>query len=490
MIKRDVLSMEPSLAETTARARTVDPRTKILYGIGGVVESIKSILFALFTLYFYTTVMGLPGTLVGIATAIGLLWDAIIDPYIGHLSDRSRSRFGRRHSFMLAGSVVMGLSFWAFFSPPQGLSTPALFTWLLVSSLLVRTLTSVYGIPYYALGAELSHDYHERSSITAVRGLIGLLGTLGAAAFSLLVFFPERAPGVDPKFFYEGYPAMGLTFGIVITIAGLVATAGTLQWRTTSGSDPVESENQPGEFFRGFVQSLKVPSFRIFFISFSLFFLAVVTNQVLAVHFFTYYLQITASAQVSAFQIAFYLGGAAGLFFWLALSRRVEKHWLYMVAAVCTGILMLSAILLLGEGRPFGTGNPLPVVVGHALAGLFGSVIWFLPASMVADVADEDELETGKRREGSFFGIYFFGQQLAAGVSLLLTGVLLDHFAGLAPGQIEQTAETARRIGILFSVLPAALVFIAAASILRYSLGRRRLASIQAELAQRRLTNG
>jgi len=135
----------------------------------------------------------------------------------------------------------------------------------------------------------------------------------------------------------------------------------------------------------------------------------------------------------------------------------------------------------------FGTGNVRALIIGHALGWFFGSILWFMPGSMIADVADEDELATGQRREGSFFGIFFFGQQVAAGVSLLLTGVLVDWFAGLVPGQAAQSPETVWRIGVLYSVLPAVLLGVAAALILRYTLSQQRLAAIRAELDRRRM---
>lgn len=478
----------PSSTEAVTRdtAPQLDYRTKVLYGVGGIANAVKTILFGLFTLYFYTTVMGLSGTLVGIASAIGLVWDAVIDPYIGHLSDRAQSRLGRRHPFMLAGALTMGVSFWAFFSPPQGLSTQGLFAWLLGSSLLVRTTVSVYGIPYLALGAELSQDYHERTSITGVRGLIGLLGTLVAASLVFVVFFPEATPGVDPKLNYAGYPALGLTFGLVMTATGLVATLGTLPYRHSQAAGNTQQATR-NTFFTNFIQSLRNPSFRMLFASFSLFFLGVVINSLLSLHFITYYVEITASTALSTFQLAFYVGGLIGMAVWIWLSRRVEKHQLYFVATLATATLMLSAGILLGEGHLLGTGNVRVLLAGHALAGFFGSILWFMPASMVADVADEDELTTGRRREGSFFGIFSFGEQLAAGASLLIAGVLVDQFAGLVPGQAAQSAETMWRIGLLYSVLPAILLVMAAVLILRYSLTRRRVVAIRSELNQRRM---
>ena len=476
--------VESSVGEMAERAMPqLDYRTKILYGIGDIANAIKTILFGLFTLYFYTTVMGLPGTLVGIASIVALVWDAAIDPYIGYLSDRTQSRLGRRHTFMLIGAVTMGISFWAFFSPPLGLSTTALFAWLLGSSILVRTATSVYGIPYFALGAELSQDYHERTSITGIRGILALLGTLAAAALSFVVFFPNTTPGVDPKLNYSGYPAVGLTFGLAMTAVGLIATLGTLPWRPYLVERSTVND-QRSTFLASFVQSLHNPSFRAFFASYSLFFLGVVINSSLSIHYFTYYARVASSIDLSTFQLAFYVGGLVGIVLWLSVSRIVEKHWLYLLSIVTTATLMLCAFLLLGEGHVFGTGDVRVLVIGHTLAGFFGSILWFMPGSMIADVADEDELATGQRREGSFFGIFYFGQQLAAGASLLLTGVLVDWYAGLVPGQVQQSAMTITRIGLLYGVLPAILLIVAAVLILRYTLDQGRVFAIQAELAK------
>jgi len=479
-----VVSMRRIAVEVTPR---LGSGTKILYGIGEVANAVKTTIFGLFMLFFYTTVMGLPGTWVGVAGVLVLVWDAAIDPYIGYLSDKARFRFGRRHTFMLIGALTMGVSFWALFSPPQGLSTGALFGWALGSNLLVRTAASVYSIPYYALGAELSRDYHERTSITGIRGILALLGTLAAAALSFVTFFPDRTPGVDPKLNYAGYPMMGLVLGVSMTIVGLIATLGTLSRRPNLPTgDEAMTFQAPRRYLVGAVQSLRNPSFRVLFASFSLFFLGVVINSSLSLHFLTYYVKITASTALSTFQVTLFAGGLVGVAFWLLVSRVVEKHWLYFLASLAIAALMLAALLLLGDGRLFGTGDVRPVIVGHGLVGFFASILWFIPASMIADVTDEDELATGRRREGSFFGILSFGEQLATGLSVFLTGVLLDWFAGLIPAQAQQSGLTVHRIGVLYSVLPAALVLAAAVLMFRYTLTRPTVLSIQAELERRR----
>ena len=464
----------------TAESRSPGLAVKVLYGAGEIPNAVKTVAFGLFTLYYYTTVLGLSGTLVGIASGIGLIWDALIDPYVGHASDGLHSRYGRRHPFMLVGSLTMGAAFWLFFNPPAGLSSVALFFWLVILGLVVRTASSIYAIPYFALGAELSHDYRERTTITAIRGFLALVGTLGAASLSFLVFFPDQGAGIDPKLNASAYPLMGAAFGALMTVLGLAATLGTRQWRGPTTPEPAVQVDRG--FIDNFRQSLSNRSFRALFVSCSLFFLAVVINGSLTIHYVTYYLEITSSAALSAFQAAFYIGALLGVLVWLRVSTRLEKQRLCFVSLAGVTLIMIAAVLLVGEGHLLGTANVRAALAGHALAGFFGAVFWFMPGSMIADIADEDQLQSGRRREASFFGAFYFGQQIAAGASVLLTGVLLDWYAGLVPGRLEQSGETVNRIGMLYGLVPAALMIAAAVSLSRYTLTKARVAAVQASL--------
>ena len=121
-----------------------------------------------------------------------------------------------------------------------------------------------------------------------------------------------------------------------------------------------------------------------------------------------------------------------------------------------------------------------------SIAGFVASALWSIPASMVADIADEDELRTGQRREGTFFGINSFLVQDAASLAVLVSGILVDHFAKLVPGQVEQSAQTINRLAILYSLLPATLFLGTACLMLRYRLTRYQVESVHRKLAHRR----
>ena len=373
--------------------------TLVAYGIGEMAITTGMVVFGLFVLFFYTSVMGVPGLAVGVASAAGLVWDALLDPYIGHRSDLARGRFARRHAFMLVGSLTMGLSFWMLLAPPRA-GVVAVVCWLVVATFLFRTTSALFRIPYLGLGAELSTDYHGRTVVVGVRAFFGLCGTLIAAALSFPLFFPNTVEGVDPKLSYAGYPALGLAAGAFMTVSGLIATAGTWGWcRQFGPAGAAVGRSYAGDLRTAFSSH----AFRRVWASLTLFFLAVVVNAVVAIHFFTWYVRIEDSTVLSRIQLAFYAGALVGVPCWIRAARRREKRVVALAAIVATGLLLAMATLLFGEGRPLGTGSATWLAIGHVMAGLAASAVWVLPGSMVADVADEDALSARGAARGAVF---------------------------------------------------------------------------------------
>jgi GPH family glycoside/pentoside/hexuronide:cation symporter len=181
----------------------------------------------------------------------------------------------------------------------------------------------------------------------------------------------------------------------------------------------------------------------------------------------------------------FYLSALAGVGFWVWRARRTEKRTLYMLSTSIAALLMGSSPLLFGEGSLFGTGDARPLAALYGLAGFFASALWVIPASMVADVADDDASRTGLRREGLFFGILNFGEKVAAGLAVLVGGALIDFVARLVPGEPAQSAETISRIGWIFGGVPALLLLVAVMVLAGYRLDRQAVAAIQLRLRER-----
>ncbi len=185
-------------------------------------------------LFYYKQVLGLSGTMAGIAIAISVLWDAISDPLVGAWSDRLRSRWGRRHPFMLASVVPLALSFIALFSPPAlATATPGyLFFWLLGSVIALRTALTFFMVPYLALGAEISRDYHERTRLASARTNMGwFIGVLVPSSALLLIFTPQD--GVDGRFIAENYASYGLLSAAGVLLFSWICLRGTWHYIPT-----------------------------------------------------------------------------------------------------------------------------------------------------------------------------------------------------------------------------------------------------------------
>jgi GPH family glycoside/pentoside/hexuronide:cation symporter len=442
--------------------------------------------FGLFVLFFYASVLHVPPALVGLGAAIGLIWDAVIDPYIGYRSDVSRHPLGRRHAYMLAGVASMGLSFWLLLSPPDGLGVAALFGWLVATTLLFRTTSAIYRVPYLSLGAEMSDDPQGRTTIAAYRSAFGLIGTLGAATLSFVLFFPP-AGDADPKLRADGYSSMGVMWGAVMTVTGLLGVIGTWGYRT-GARDGAAVRRAGIPYRRAFVDALSQRSFRRLWIALVLFFMAVVLNAAVALHFYTWYVGISDSAALSRVQLFFYGGALAGVPAWALLARRYDKDVLMAAGLAMMAALLAAAPIVFGAGRLFAEASFAALCAGHALTGVFAAVAWVLPGAMLAECVDQDQVSSGVRREGIFFGLLNFGEKVAAGVAVLLAGAALQLYAKLAPG-VAQAPETIARIGVVFAWLPALLLVIAAAAVSSYRLRPSSLDTTPAR-AEMRATRG
>ena len=159
------------------------------YAVGNVPFSVKEAAFANFVVFYYTQVNGLSGSLAGLAMFFALTWDAISDPVVGSWSDNFRSRWGRRHPLLVAGALPTTALFLALFAPPQGMSEMGIFAWLLGVSILLRTTLTVYFVPYTAMGAELSTDYDQRTTIAKARVTLGWIAGMALPAIAFTFFF-------------------------------------------------------------------------------------------------------------------------------------------------------------------------------------------------------------------------------------------------------------------------------------------------------------
>jgi len=201
--------------------------SKLSYGVGQLSDGVKQSAFTTFLFFYYNQVLGLPGSLAGLAALLALMVDAITDPMVGQMSDRFNSRWGRRHPFMLAGAIPFGLAMVALFSPPGGLGEMGLFCWMLGGAITVRLMLTLFFVPHLSLGAELVTDYHGRTSLIGYRVFFTYAGILITSVIGFSVFFPPSEAYSNGMLNRASYPNFGMFCGVLGTAAMLVSVYGT-----------------------------------------------------------------------------------------------------------------------------------------------------------------------------------------------------------------------------------------------------------------------
>jgi len=464
---------------------------KLTYGFGSIAEGVKDVAFKTFLLFYYNQVLGLPGWMGGAAGATALVADALTDPLIGSISDSTRTRWGRRHPYMYAAALPMGVSFVLLFNPPAGLSHWELFGWLTVFAVLVRASMTLYSIPSNSMVAELTSNYDERTSLVGYRFLFGWIG---GGTISLLAYLWFLAPSGslseglrDPA----GYAAWSLTGALMIMGAILMCALGTHQLIPRLKSPPNVGRFTLRRLEGEVREALGNPSYRTMVIASLFASVAFAFTDVFSLYMNTYFWEFT-SEQLAAFVPGIVLGVALGVTSARPLSARFDKRSAALAlatAAVVIGPLPVF-LRLANVTPPNGSPQLLAALVIHvAFLVTCGVAIGILIGSMISDTIDQNELVTGKRQEGVFSSAIAFSAKAASGVGTLLAGTALDLIAfprpdpGAPPPQIapEQATALGWIVGPgLLGLWLCTLFFLS-----RYRLTRSEHARVMVELERR-----
>ena len=468
-------------------------RTKVAFGVGQIAEGVKNTGFATFLLIYYNQVLGLSGSLAGLAIMIALCFDAVTDPLAGSLSDNLRSRWGRRHPFMYASAVPLGVCFYLLFVPPEGLGELNLFLWLTVLAVLTRSAMTLYHVPHLALGAELSDDYEERTTIVSFRQTFGVMGTLLTLAMGFLVFFVDEGDNKG-NLIAEAYPPFALTAAVIMVASILWSAVGThdripylmVPARTSAPATPSATLLR---VFTDLVAAVRNRSFRWLFSGVIIVFVMVGVQQALGLYMGNYFWEFN-SDELLLVSLAPAVGMLVGAPFARAINERFDKRPSVVLGTAWYTIFQLSPpILRLLEWFPE-NGDPLlmPLISVMYLVGGAGVVQALVTAgSMMADIADEHELESGRRQEGIFFGALSFSGKGASGIGNLLGGVALDLIAfpaAAVPGEVP--AEVLQRLGLTYGPLVMGFAVVSVWCYTHYGLDRARHAEILHALEARR----
>ena len=464
--------------------------TKVAYGTGQLAEGVKTTAFNVFLLFYYNQVLGLSAWWTGLALGSATVVDAIADPVMGSISDSARYRWGRRHPFLYAAAVPFGVTFALLFRPPGGLRGAALFAWLAGFTILVRLAMTVYAVPHLALGAELSSDYRERTSIVAYRNFLAYVGAVLVVVSGWGYFF-RSAPGLtDGQFNRAAYPAFGLFCAVAATLSIVVSALGT--------HSRIPSLVMPhGPVLRLSARRLQVemrdtlanPSFRALFIGIVLFFITRGVAEGLGIYMFTHFWEITPGAILQVQGIGL-IGVLVGTVLWVVLSRGIDKKPAFLVGISVYSVFTLLPPLAKLWGWFPAVANPLyvPTLTGLGFIAALGAAAALVTSgSMMADIADEHELHTGSRHEGIFFGALTFAVKVTSGLGQFIAGwglELIQFPAHATPGTVA--AGTINALAILYGPGLSVIAVIAIVFLSRYRIDRARHEQILRALLARR----
>ena len=448
------------------------------------------------TMIYYNQVLGLSPALCGTAFLIAAISDAISDPLAGAFSDSFRSRWGRRHPLMLFSALPIALSFYFIYQPPSGLGEQGLFLWLTGALIAMGIAKDFYAIPHFAMGAELTDDYHERTSIYAWNSIVGAVAGIAMGVVIFTLIFPTNPAFDNGMLDRSRYPVLALGGAVTCFVAVVVCTLSTAdQIPFLHGHEPLGTAirrnyatafRETWDNFRGLITN------RSYLAICSCWFVLAVSGGILGVvgmygmlyafEFTTEELAIRAFLTVPGILLCVPLSAY--------LTRRLDKKHTVVLTIIISCLLVGSpyTLKLLDLFPANDSVASLPVFLGLVALGYIAlPIVPIVINSQMVDIADEHELRTGNRAEGMIFSVRLFAIKATGGLGSMIAGFGLEAInfpknataATLSPEVID---------GLMFMMGPLyyIIVFSGLGLALLYNIDRKRHEEILRALEDRR----
>ena len=471
----------------TARVDKVPLKTKIAFSSGALEEAAVSAA-GVATMLFYNQVLGVSASLCGVVFLVASIVDAVSDPLIGSLSDNFRSRWGRRHPFMLAALLPLGLGFFLLYAPPAGMSELFYFWWFMGTMVLLRLGKTFYVVPHDALGAELTDDYHERTQIFGLNAVVGMFASAVLGALVLVVLFPSTEGYENGLLNPAGYPTMAFAGSAFICMTLLICVGGT--------RDQIPRlhnvERQRVRLLDNLGDLLALLRSRSYLSVCVAWLVMLVSGGILGVvstYTFIFGFDLT-TEELTIQRIVMVPGMLVALPLAAWFTRRFDKKRTVIYTCIVCGTLIglphtLKMIGLFPANESIWL---LPSLFGCLLLGfLVLPVVPIVIDSQLADVADEHEYRTGRRAEGVVFSIRAFALKATAGVGGLIGGFGLD-LIGFPENATKDMLTPEMLDGLFFMCGPLYWIIVGAGMLFMglYSLDRKTHDAMMDELRARR----
>jgi Na+/melibiose symporter-like transporter len=489
-----------------ATAEKLSFNVKFAYGIGQAGEGIFSAGLGFFLLFYYSQILGLSPGLAGSAIGLAVMIDAASDIIAGSISDHWQSKSGRRHPFMYASFVPLSACFLLLFFPPVS-SDWALFLWLTIFTNVARTMMSLYHVPHIALGAEITEDISDRTALVAYRQFFSNVGYLFGLMAFFLIFSPMMGEGVG-RFSPGAYAPWALCCAVVMGVTIFWSAHGTKSVIPFLRQPPVQPQVSVLVLAKRLIKDFKDVTlnrnFRFLFTGVLVVFIMVGVTNTLDIYMLTYFWELDDSIVLPVL-VAYAVGNALGT----TVSVRLFSIWGKKACLIIGGFswaffqTLPVVFRLLGwfpendDTLSFGGFEMnfvmLLLIVVKLIQGFSTAQANVAYGSMMADVCDEHEYQTGRRQEGAFFAAVAFSYKATSGFGAVIAGWALEIISWPTGADIRTAAdvppETLLNMGLFYGPMIASLGFISVLFYVGYRLTPKRHAEMLVELAARRQQN-
>ncbi len=438
-------------------------REKIFFGIGEISATSSNTIIGFLYLYYLTDIVGMKPGYAGLAILMGKLWDAFTDPLVGMVSDRTESRWGRRRVYLLLGAIPLGITFFFLWAIPDSWSEIAKLIYTSISYMAHMTALTVIVVPYQTLMVEMTDDYNQRTAMSSYRMAFNILGGMIAVISAKLL-----TETIEPM--YRGFLVMGIVFGFVISIAPLFPFSGCKEKLFRNAGSFSTTED--------FKQIWKNIPFRHVLLMFLMIWSSIKLMMAMLVYFIEYYAQL--QDYFIHLLIILQVIATLSIPLWLKIANIVGKRKAFIVGTGFFGLSILSLVFI-PPGQIFlfffiailvGIGLSSAQVISHAI---------------VPDSIDYGYWQTGKRKEGVYYGVLTFIQKIATASAIGLSGIILE-IMGYIPNTV-QTKQALWAIRILLGLLPVILILISIVAIYHYPITKGFYQKIRQYLQKREESN-
>lgn len=417
---------------------------KLAYGMGDFYGGGAGTLISFFYLVFLTDVMRISPGLAGTVILVSKVYDSVTDPFEGVLSDRTRTKLGRRRPYLLAGIPLVFLSFFAMFYPVTYTSETARFVYVMATYLFYSTIISIVLLNYSALQAELTLDYNERTSLATFRIFFSTVSSILCALLPLEIV--KAFPDVR-----SGWIATAVIFGLIFALP-FIATVSVTRERAE-----FQKELRPFHWRQAFIEPFQVKTFVYVLVMYVTAFTAFDATQSIVVYYIKSFLG--RGEEVSFVLGTLLIAQVLSLPFFQWLSKRTSKAKTYTIGAVLFVVVMFFSFLFSPTSPAFA------LYVFAALVGIGSGGVVIMVYAIFPDIPDVDELRSGERREGTYSALTTFTRKLSSALAVFAVAQVLQ-FAGYIPpveqaGKLIESAQTPAFINALrmfFVLIPVVFI--------------------------------